>query len=82
MIERTWLERRPHPVHRRVLGNFLTDDGLASTRQASEAVTSADARISAAFHGTEQEQFIIYVRRALLTLNPTALDRSSLRRQS
>lgn len=81
LIERTWMDRRPHPVHRRVLGNFLTEDGLSATQQASDAVTSADARISVAFDGTEQELFISYVRRALLTLNPTALDRSSLRHQ-
>lgn len=82
LIERRWMERRPHPVHRRVLGNFLTDAGLTATQQAGGAVASADARISAAFDETEREEFTTYVRRALLTLNPTALDRSSLRRQS
>lgn len=82
LIERTWMERRPHPVNRRVLGNFLTEDGLTATQQASSAVTTADARLSAAFDSAEQEQFTHYVRRALLTLNPTALDRSSLRRQT
>lgn len=79
LIERSWMERRPHPVHRRVLGNFLTEDGLSATQEASGAVTSADARISAAFEGAEQEEFTSFVRRALLALNPTALDRSSLR---
>lgn len=79
LTERSWLERRPHPVHRRVLGNFLTEDGLAATQEASDAVTRADARISVAFEGAEQEEFTNFVRRALLALNPTALDRSSLR---
>lgn len=81
LIERTWMERRPHPVHRRVLGNFLTEAGLTATQEAGVAVSSADAHISAAFEGAVQEQFTTYVRRALLALNPTALDRSSLRNQ-
>lgn len=82
LIERNLMERRPHPVHRRVLGNFLTPDGLTVTHQAGDAVIDADAGISAAFSAAEQEQFKNFVRRALLSLNPNALDRSSLRPHS
>lgn len=81
LIERSWMERHPHPVHRRVLGNFLTEDGLTATRAATDAVSNADARIVAAFDEAEQEQLLSLVRRTLLSLNPTALDRSSLRHQ-
>lgn len=79
LIERSWVERRPHPVHKRVLGNFLTQVGLDAAERASDAVTQADRRITAALTTSEEQQFKDSIRAALLTLNPAALDRSSLR---
>lgn len=79
LLEREWVERRPHPVHRRVQGNFLTPDGAAATERASAAVTDADARLVAGLTDAEVAAFKDHLRRALLSVNPTALDRSSLR---
>ena len=79
LIERDWVERRPHPVHRRVLGNFLTPDGAASTGRASAAVTDADARLVAGLTEADVAVLKDLLHRTLLSVHPTALDRSSLR---
>ena len=79
LLERKWLQRRPHPVHRRVLGNFLTPEGLAGTERASAAVTEADAQLVAALDGDEVAVLRDHLLRVLLALHPAALDRSSLR---
>ncbi len=79
LLERQWVQRRPHPVHQRVLGNFLTPDGLAGTERASAAVTGADAKLVAGLTDTEVAALRDHLRRTLLALNPAALDRSSLR---
>ena len=79
LVEREWIERRPHPVHRRVLGNFLTPIGAAGAERANAAVTDADARLVREFTDVEVAAFKDHLRRALLSVNPTALDRSSLR---
>lgn len=79
LIERGWLERRPHPVHRRVLGNFLTEAGIEGAEQAGDAVSGADRRIVSALDGVDEERLKDAIRRALLALNPAALDRSSIR---
>lgn len=79
LLEREWVQRRPHPVHQRVLGNFLTPEGLAVARQASTAVTSADTLLVASLDDSEVKDLKSYLLRILLSLNPTALDRSSLR---
>lgn len=82
LIGRNWIERRPHPIHLRVLGNFLTEEGLAVSHRAGDAVAAADARITAAFNAADKNLFNDFLRRALLSLNPNSLDRSSLRVQS
>ncbi|WP_353647440.1 MarR family transcriptional regulator [Nakamurella sp. A5-74] len=79
LLEREWVQRRPHPVHQRVLGNFLTPEGLMVAGQASSAVTSADARLVASLNDSEVSDLKDFLLRVLLSLNPTALDRSSLR---
>ena len=79
LLERDWVQRRPHPVHRRVLGNFLTPEGLAVTERASAAVTDADAQLVAALDGDEVAVLRDHLLRVLLALHPAALDRSSLR---
>ena len=79
LLERDWVQRRPHPVHRRVLGNFLTPEGLTITERASAAVTDADAQLVAALDGDEVAVLRDHLLRVLLRLHPAALDRSSLR---
>ncbi len=79
LLDRGLLERRPHPVHRRILGIFPTEYGWQLTQTASKAVAAADATMLDTFSPTESEQLRHLLRRALLSLNPTALDRSSLR---
>lgn len=79
LLARQWIERRPHPVHRRVLGNFVTPDGAAATERASVAVADADARLVAGLTDAEVAAFKDHLRGALLSVNPAALDRSSLR---
>jgi DNA-binding MarR family transcriptional regulator len=79
LLERQWMQRRPHTVHRRILGNFLTPVGVEGAERASAAVSGADAKLSAGMSDAETAQFKALLRSALLSLNPTALDRSSLR---
>ncbi len=79
LLEREWVQRRPHPVHRRVLGNFLTVEGRAGTERASAAVTQADAELVVDLTGEEAAVLRDHLIRVLLALNPAALDRSSLR---
>ena len=79
LLERDWVQRRPHPVHRRVLGNFLTPQGVAATERASAAVNEVDARLVEGFTERQVDQFRDHLRRALLSVNPTAFDRSSIR---
>lgn len=79
LLGRGLIERRPHPVHRKILGIFPTEHGCQLTQTASEAVATADATMLNPFSRAESEQLRDLLRRALLSLNPTALDRSSLR---
>ena len=79
LLDREWVQRRPHPVHRRVLGNFLTPEGQRGTERASAAVTDADAQLVADLTDGEVAALRDHLMRVLLTLNPAALDRSSLR---
>ncbi len=79
LLERSWMERRSHPIHRRVLGNYLTPDGAAQTHRASDAVAEFDRRLLGTFSDEQSTDFRAGIERVLLTLNPTALDRSSLR---
>jgi len=79
LLDRGWMQRRSHPVHGRVLGNFLTTEGAAVAQRASDAVTAVDERLLAALSPQEQVQLKALVARLLVTLNPTALDRSSVR---
>lgn len=71
LVEREWVARRPHPVHRRVLGNFLTPTGLTGTEQASAAVTETDASLLASLSDTQATVFKDQLRQVLLSLNPT-----------
>ncbi len=79
LLDQRWVERRPHPVHGRVLGNYLTPGGLVRTEQSSAAVVEADALLVAALHEEEVAVLRGHLLRVMLTLNPSALDRSSLR---
>ena len=79
LLERGWVERRPHPVHQRVLGNFLTHEGQAGTERASATVTDTDAQLVADLTDGEVAALRDHLMRVLLALNPAALDRSSLR---
>ena len=79
LLEREWVQRRPHPVHRRVLGNFLTPEGQAGTERASVAVTDTDTQLVADLTDGEVAALRDHLMRVLLALNPAALDRSSLR---
>jgi len=79
LLDRGWMQRRPHPVHGRVLGNYLTPQGADVAQQASAAVTAVDDRLLGTLSPHEQVQLKALVARLLVTLNPTALDRSSVR---
>ena len=79
LLEREWVRRRPHPVHRKVLGNFLTPEGQAGTERASAAVTDTDTQLVADLTDEEVAVLRDHLMRVLLALNPAALDRSSLR---
>jgi len=61
------------------LGNYLTPDGAAQTHRASDAVAEFDRRLLSTFSDEQSTDFRAGIERVLLTLNPTALDRSSLR---
>lgn len=79
LLDRGLMQRRPHPVHRRVLGNFLTDEGDVVAQQSSEAVAGVDGRMLAMLDPQQRVQLKALVTQVLLALNPTALDRSSVR---
>lgn len=79
LLDREWVQRRPHPVNRRVLGNFLTPEGQAGTERASAAVTDTDTQLVADLTHGEVAALRDHLMRVLLALNPAALDRSSLR---
>ena len=73
------LERHPHPVHRKVLGVVLTDRGHDLAHRADVVINDADAAMLSGFTDDEVRQFHHFLRRAMTTLHPAALDRSSLR---
>jgi DNA-binding MarR family transcriptional regulator len=77
--DRALIERRSHPVHGRVLGNFLTDCGMRLAEQTSTVVAAVDEQMLRDFTADEANHFRGYIRRAMLTLSPTALDRTSIR---
>jgi len=79
LLERELTERRAHPVHGRVLGNHLTGAGARLAAEAGEVVADADEHLLSRFSAEEAEALRDHLRRALLTLNPVALDRSSIR---
>lgn len=82
LLQRNLLRREAHPVHGRVLGNYLTEAGVRLAAKASEVVTVADEHMLRGFSVDEAEAFRSYARRAMLALNPVALDRSSIRSSS
>jgi DNA-binding MarR family transcriptional regulator len=79
LLARGWVTRRPHPVHRRVLGNFLTPAGRTGAEQAASAAAETDARLVSSLTDDELTDLKVRLRQVLLFLNPAALDRSSLR---
>jgi DNA-binding MarR family transcriptional regulator len=66
-------------VDAHTLGLFLTAIGRQLAAEASRAVTTADAQMLRDFTRENAIEFRDSIRRALLTLNPSALDRSSIR---
>lgn len=82
LLERGWLERRPHPVHKRVLGTFLTAAGLDQARAANKAVEESDSRLAEGLSTAQRSALEDGLRHVMTTLNPVALDRSTLRSPS
>ncbi|MBF4588913.1 MarR family winged helix-turn-helix transcriptional regulator [Curtobacterium sp. VKM Ac-1395] len=79
LVERALLERRPHPVNRKVIGVFLTPDGIDVADQATELLDIANKQLLADFTPDAAADLRQALRRVMVTANPTALDRSSVR---
>lgn len=79
LVRRELVERRPHPVHRRVIGLYPTARTAETLDQAEHAVQTADKGLVCGLDAGEAETFHRLLRRVLTNLNPTAFDRTSLR---
>ena len=79
LVRRALVERRPHPVHRRVVGLYPTTAAAAILEAAENAVQTADAALVARLGAEEGEILQRLLRRVLTTIRPGALDRTSLR---
>lgn len=69
LLENGSVERRSHPVNRKVLTCFLSAEGLALTRRASEAVTRTDDELLASLTDAQAQQLRGHLRQALQSLN-------------
>lgn len=78
LLDRGVLERRAHPVHGRVLGNFLTAQGRVLAEEANEAVVLGDQELIAVLTKEQQRAIHDGLRAIVLRLNPAALDRASV----
>jgi DNA-binding MarR family transcriptional regulator len=79
LVHRELVERRPHPVHRRVIGLYPTAGTAETLDQAEHIVRAADEGLVADLDADEAETFHRLLRRVLTTVNPTSFDRTSLR---
>jgi DNA-binding MarR family transcriptional regulator len=79
LLENGTIERRPHPVHGRVLGIYPHDAAYELVRNSGIAVDSTEDELVDGFTAAEATQLHDLLLRALTNLNPVALDRSSLR---
>jgi len=79
LIERGIIERRPHPVHGRVLGIYPLAAADQLVVDAGNAIDTVEKNLVAGLTDTEAAQFHDLLLAMLQHLNPQALDRSSLR---
>ena len=81
LLDNGTIERRPHPVHGRVLGVYPGPGAVALAAGSAAAVDSVDDELVDGFSAAEAQLFHDLLLRAVENLNPVTLDRSSLRPQ-
>jgi len=81
LIDKGVVERRPHPVHGRVLGIYPHESAYDLVREAGIVVDATEAHLTIGFNEADGAQLRDLLLRALTNVNPVALDRSSLRAQ-
>ena len=79
LVHRELVERRPHPVHRRVIGLYATVRTAKTLEEAERAVRAADDGLVAGLDAAEGETLHRLLRHVLTTVNPSVFDRTSLR---
>jgi DNA-binding MarR family transcriptional regulator len=79
LLESGTIERRPHPVHGRVLGIYPTAAAFDLVERAGLAVDAVEDDMTDGMRPAEIEVLHDLLHRALANLNPVALDRSSIR---
>ena len=79
LYDRGLIVRKPHPVNLRVQGLYVTDRGDAIAADADMRIVAIEKRMLESFSDTDQTLFYSYLRRTTESVNPTALDRSSIR---
>ena len=79
LYERGVIVRKPHPVNLRVQGLYATEAGDALAAEADVRISAMEDRMLESFSEPDREHFYNYLRRTTESVNPTALDRSSIR---
>lgn len=81
LLDRELIERRPHPVHGRVLGVHPLPAGAALVERAGVVVDEVESRMMRDFSASDIETLHGLLLRTLTAVHPLALDRSSIRQQ-
>lgn len=79
LLERDVIVRRPHPIHGRALGLYTTETGDALARSADARINGTEERMLQSFSDDDRRLFHQFVLQATAAINPTALDRTSIR---
>ena len=81
LVDSGTIERKPHPVHGRVLGIYPSDRAFDLVQRAGQTVDSVEDELVDGFSAAEATQLHDLLRRTVANLNPVSLDRSSIRAQ-
>jgi DNA-binding MarR family transcriptional regulator len=61
-----WIERHPHPVHKRVILNVLTDAGVEGVRMGSAKMSDVNSQVAAALSDGDSGLLIGELRRIII----------------
>ena len=72
--QRTWVTRRHHPTHGRILQIELTEQGRATLQACETTVTAIEQRMLAGLDPSQRRQLATALRTCIAALNPAQPD--------